>query len=156
MRPESRREQLLAQSVGDELVIYDERTHEAHHLSPTAAQVWRHADGERDVADLASALRLSIAAAPGEEVPLPDDAESLELVRLALVELDRAGLLARAVPDLAVFAEPMSRRQMLGVTAALVPIVRPSSRRRRPWRRALALRAPRTSIRAISPPQEAP
>ena len=123
MRPESRREQLLTQSVGNELVIYDERTHDAHHLSPTAAQVWRLADGERDVPDLASALRQSIDQSPGYDAATLDEADSLELVRLALAELDRAGLLTRALPDLAVLGEPISRRRMLNVTAALLPVV---------------------------------
>ena len=123
MRPESRREQVLTQPVGNELVIYDERTHDAHHLSPTAAQVWRLADGERDVPDLASALRESIDQSPEYDAATLDEADSLELVRLALVELDRAGLLARALPDLAVLGEPISRRRMLGVTRALLPVV---------------------------------
>src|SRR5262245_50594950 len=123
MRPESRREQLLAQSVGNELVIYDERTHEAHHLSQTAARVWRLADGERDLPDLASALRKSIAhAAEGDAAPVSEET-SLELAWVALSELDRAGLLVRALPNLAVLSEPISRRQMLGVTAALLPVV---------------------------------
>ena len=38
MTPQSRKEQLLTQRVGDELVIYDERTHEAHRLNRTAAE----------------------------------------------------------------------------------------------------------------------
>jgi hypothetical protein len=99
------------------------RTHEAHHLSQTAARVWHLADGERDLPDLASALRESVASATDGDAVTLDDATSLELARLALSELDRAGLLARALPDLAVLGEPMSRRQMLGVTAALLPVV---------------------------------
>jgi PKD domain-containing protein/all-beta uncharacterized protein/coenzyme PQQ synthesis protein D (PqqD) len=123
MCPESRREQLLAQSVGNEIVIYDERTHEAHRLSETAARVWQLADGERDLPALASALYDSIACAPQRDTAGLDDVESMELVRVALAELDRVGLLARAVPNLAVFGEPLSRRQMLGVSAALLPVV---------------------------------
>jgi hypothetical protein len=123
MRPESRREQLLTQSVGNELVIYDERTHEAHRLSPTAARVWQLADGERELDQLAVGLRESIeSVANADDVPIDDEA-SLELVRLALSELNRAGLLARALPDSAVLGEPISRRQMLTVTAALLPVV---------------------------------
>jgi Coenzyme PQQ synthesis protein D (PqqD) len=57
MTPESRKEQLLTQRVGDELVIYDERTHEAHRLNRTAAAVWEQADGVRTVPELASSLR---------------------------------------------------------------------------------------------------
>ena len=60
MTPESRKDQLLTQRVGDELVIYDERTHAAHRLNPTAALVWRLADGERSVTDSASNLRESL------------------------------------------------------------------------------------------------
>jgi hypothetical protein len=117
MTPQSRKEQLLTQRVGDELVVYDERTHEAHRLNRTAAEVWEQADGARTVPELASSLRQSLAAEGGAAV---GDQESEELVRLALDNLDRAGLLVRGLPAI---NEPMSRRQMLVVAAALLPVV---------------------------------
>ena len=117
MTPQSRKEQLLTQRVGDELVVYDERTHEAHRLNRTAAEVWEHADGARTVPELASSLRESLAAEGNAAV---GDQESEELVRLALEDLGRAGLLVRGLPSI---NEPMSRRQMLVVAAALVPVV---------------------------------
>lgn len=117
MTPQSRKEQLLTQRVGDELVVYDEQTHEAHRLNRTAAEVWEQADGARTVPELASSLRQSLAAEGGTEV---GDQESEELVRLALDNLDRAGLLVRGLPAI---NEPMSRRQMFVVAAALVPVV---------------------------------
>ncbi|HSZ13853.1 MAG TPA: hypothetical protein VK790_07445 [Solirubrobacteraceae bacterium] len=39
--------------MGEELLIYDQDRHIAHCLSPIAACVWRHCDGERDVSELA-------------------------------------------------------------------------------------------------------
>jgi hypothetical protein len=120
MKPESRRDHLLTETVGGELVIYDELTHDAHHLNPTAAWVWRMADGERSLPNLATGLRESVTAFSGmNNAPLDDDT-SEALVRMALGELDRARLLVRALPPL---GDPMTRREMIGVTAALLPII---------------------------------
>jgi hypothetical protein len=51
--PRARRDGLLEETVGDELLLYDQDSHTAHCLSPIAACVWRHCDGERDVTELA-------------------------------------------------------------------------------------------------------
>jgi hypothetical protein len=51
--PRARRGGLLEEAVGEELLLYDQETHTAHCLGPIAACVWRHCDGERDVAELA-------------------------------------------------------------------------------------------------------
>ncbi|MGA9285530.1 MAG: PqqD family protein [Solirubrobacteraceae bacterium] len=51
--PRARRDGLLEETVGEELLLYDQESHTAHCLSPTAACVWRHCDGERDVSELA-------------------------------------------------------------------------------------------------------
>ena len=74
MTPESRREQVLTQAVGNELVLYDERTNEAHRLNPTAAFVWRSADGARSVPELAARFRASLAT--------PDGAPPLDYAKL--------------------------------------------------------------------------
>ena len=47
--PRARKEGLLEEAVGEELLLYDQDSHTAHCLSPIAACVWRHCDGERDV-----------------------------------------------------------------------------------------------------------
>ena len=47
-----RRDGLLEETVGEELLLYDQESHTAHCLSPIAARVWRHCDGERDIAEL--------------------------------------------------------------------------------------------------------
>jgi hypothetical protein len=51
--PRARYDGLLEETVGEELLLYDQDSHTAHCLSPIAACVWRHCDGERGVAELA-------------------------------------------------------------------------------------------------------
>lgn len=51
--PRARQDGLLEETVGEELLLYDQNSHTAHCLSPIAACVWRHCDGERDIAELA-------------------------------------------------------------------------------------------------------
>ena len=116
MTPQSRKQQILTQRVGDELVIYDERTNEAHRLNATAAHVWEAADGARTVPELADDLRTTLAS-DGRTIEAD---ESETLVQLALEDLGRAGLLQQGIASI---SEPMTRRQMLVVTAALLPVV---------------------------------
>lgn len=51
--PRARQDGLLEETVGEELLLYDQDSHTAHCLSPIAAGVWRHCDGEHDIAGLA-------------------------------------------------------------------------------------------------------
>jgi hypothetical protein len=51
--PRARKDGLLEETVGEELLLYDQDKHTAHCLSPIAACVWRHCDGERNIAQLA-------------------------------------------------------------------------------------------------------
>jgi hypothetical protein len=51
--PRARRDDLLEETLGEELLLYDRDSHTAHCLSPIAASVWQHCDGERDVTELA-------------------------------------------------------------------------------------------------------
>lgn len=51
--PRARQDGLLEEMVGEELLLYDRESHTAHCLSPVAACVWWHCDGEHDVAELA-------------------------------------------------------------------------------------------------------
>jgi hypothetical protein len=50
--PRARRDGLLEEALGEELLLYDQDSHTAHCLSPIAACVWRHCDGERDMTEL--------------------------------------------------------------------------------------------------------
>jgi hypothetical protein len=51
--PRARQDGLLEEAVGEELLLYDQDCGTAHCLSPIAACVWRHCDGEHNVAQLA-------------------------------------------------------------------------------------------------------
>ncbi|HTD09824.1 MAG TPA: PqqD family protein [Solirubrobacteraceae bacterium] len=50
--PRARQDGLLVETVGEELLLYDQDSHTAHCLSPIAASVWRHCDGEHDLTEL--------------------------------------------------------------------------------------------------------
>jgi hypothetical protein len=113
--PLARSEGLLIEQVGDETVVLDTESKEAHCLSPLAAVVFAGADGRTRVEGIA-------------ELVSSDEPVSVEQVYAALAQLDERGLLDRpALP-----ADPrsgISRRQLVrrsaGATAAIsaVPLV---------------------------------
>jgi hypothetical protein len=110
--PRARRDDLLEETVGEELLLYDQNSHTAHCLSPIAVCVWRHCDGEHNVTELAELAGVS---------------ESL--VVDALRELREKDLLD-AEPQLPHSAIPgISRREAIGrvagygAAAAAVPLV---------------------------------
>lgn len=57
--PRARRDGLLEETVGEELLLYDQESHTAHCLSPLAASVWRYCDGEHDLTGLAQLVGAS-------------------------------------------------------------------------------------------------
>lgn len=111
MKPEARRERLLLEEVGDELVVYDVQRHHAHQLNRAAALVWRCCDGRKTVADLKKVLQKELN-------PAADEA----IVWRALDRLEKAHLLRETLPRSA----GLTRRQALGKfgqTAALALLV---------------------------------
>jgi hypothetical protein len=80
--PAAREAGLLVEEVGDETVVYDVETKEAHALSPIAAAVFAGSDGHRSLAELAAFASDRVGA------PVTDDE-----VWDALVELERCNLL---------------------------------------------------------------
>ena len=108
----ARRDGLIEETLGEELLLYDQNRHTAHCLSPIAASVWRHCDGERDMTELAE---------------LTGASESL--VADALHELRKRDLLD-AEPTLVQSPGPgISRREAVGkivgygATAVAAPLV---------------------------------
>jgi len=79
--PKARTADLITERVGDELVVYDGTSSEAHCLSALAAAVFVAADGKTSTADLAAIAGKQI----GEVVDVPS-------VEQALVELEDRGL----------------------------------------------------------------
>jgi hypothetical protein len=57
--PRARQDGLLEEAVGEELLLYDQKSHTAHCLSPVAVCVWRHCDGEHDLTGLAQLVGAS-------------------------------------------------------------------------------------------------
>src|SRR3954453_19690275 len=57
--PPARREGLIVEELGDELLVYDSERNRAHSLNPVAAAVWKGCDGERDSAALAEIAGVS-------------------------------------------------------------------------------------------------
>jgi hypothetical protein len=117
MVPKARQDQLLIEDVANELVVYDLERHRAHLLNRTAALVWRHCDGQKSVAELASLLQTELN-------PVADE----DLVWLALDQLGAAQLLQepmRRSPE----QRRTSRRHvvrkvgMIGVLSLLLPAV---------------------------------
>ncbi len=80
--PKARERGLLVEALDDETLVYDLEGHTAHCLNPSAAAVWRSADGSTTVSGIARRLGA---------LGLPDDEA---VVRLALDRLGRAGLLS--------------------------------------------------------------
>ena len=75
-RPQARMDDLVVEEVDDGVVVYDRRTETAHWLDSSAAKVWRHADGSRELSQIAVDTELS-AATVAEVV---DRLEGLDLV----------------------------------------------------------------------------
>jgi hypothetical protein len=98
--PRARKDGLLEETVGEELLLYDQESHAAHCLSPVAACVWRHCDGEHDLTGLAQLV-----------------GASEDLVAEALHELREKDLLV-AEPELMQSTIPgVSRREAIGRVA---------------------------------------
>jgi hypothetical protein len=108
--PRARREDLLVETLGDELLVYDLRTHRVHCLNLPAARAWEFCDGRHTRAALATFLH--------REFGLP--AES-GIVDLALATLQKSDLLpeTRGVPRI-------SRRSLvrrLALTAGVASLL---------------------------------
>ena len=114
MAAKARHEGLVVKDMEGELAIYDERESRAHELNAAAAAVWRKCDGRTSIGQIAAQI--------AAETDLPEDEE---IVRIALDQLSRAGLLEEA-PDLGAH---ISRRQLIqrlglaGTAALLLPAV---------------------------------
>ena len=72
----------MIEEVGEEILVYDLRNDRAHCLNPTAARVWKYADG-----------RTSNEAILGRLKRESDPGANLEVIVYALDRLERSGLL---------------------------------------------------------------
>jgi len=117
MKPLAYRDAVLLKSVGEQLVVYDRKRRRLHVLSRSAALVWEHCDGRRDVAQLAEIVSREFGTSADDQVVL-----------VALQQLDAAGLLS-ARQESALLSNSVTRRdwmtQALGGLAAgvVLPVV---------------------------------
>lgn len=119
--PQARKEDLVVQELGDEVLIYDLTRHKAHCLNRAAALVWEHCDGMSTVSAVARKVEEELATPSGKETVL-----------YALAQLERFHLLEESATPTRSLVVPgqwsgMSRRDFLrkaGVTAAVaVPVI---------------------------------
>lgn len=110
--PRARRDGLLEETVGEELLLYDQNSHTAHCLSPIAAGVWRHCDGERDVSELAEIIGASEALA----------ADAFHELRLKDLLDSEPQLMQSKVPGIS-RREAIVRGVRVGAAAAAVPLI---------------------------------
>lgn len=105
---------LLKRTIGDELVVYDSLSHEAHCLNRTAALVFEASDGRRTLAGIAAELAERL------EADVPESVVRAALDQLAAVNLlePATGVLEPAsATTTAAAAEPMARRASAKTTA---------------------------------------
>jgi hypothetical protein len=115
-KPKSlKRDQLVVEELGTELMIYDQKRNQAFCLNQKAAFVWQHCDGKTSVTEIAAKLALSLGEPADEKV-----------VQFALQSLSQDGLLEPST-FLPLVPAGMTRRDMMqkiGVRAAIsLPLV---------------------------------
>ena len=109
----ARSHRVVSEAAGDEVVVYDLDTDEAHLLSPNVASIWKAADGAHTVEQLMNAV-----VADGPE-------QAASIVWSGLEQLQEKRLLDGVV---LLPASPvgMSRRAMLkriGIAAIAIPVI---------------------------------
>jgi len=109
-RPEKRRDELILEKVGDDLLVYDSRHLKAHRLNSITASVLQFSDGTRTVHEIISCLQ--------SELGYPADEE---LVWFALEKLAKVDLLTEVVS--APQNLDLSRRSLLRKARAAATIV---------------------------------
>lgn len=99
--PKATTEQLVAQKLEDELLIYDLNANQAICLNQTAALVWQNCDGKSSVSKIGQKLEKKLGAPVSEE-----------LVMFAISELKEKGLLENGESISNKF-EGLSRREIV-------------------------------------------
>lgn len=76
--PPRRRDDVVFRSLSDEWVLYDPDSRRLHVLNLTAALVWSHCDGTRDLEGLVRSVRAAFRKAPAEAAVDRDVREALD------------------------------------------------------------------------------
>jgi len=111
MYPKARTDGLISEQLGGETIVFDGERQKAHSLNHSASIVWRHSNGERSVAELATVLGTELGIEPDES-----------LVELALEELAGANLL-EPPPNGVTRRDAVRRLSFAGAAAVALPAV---------------------------------
>jgi hypothetical protein len=104
--PLARTADLLVEEFGDELLIYDQRSEQAHCLTSTASRMWEACDGSTSVPQLGLALNLDAAT-----------------VARALEQLEACGLLDSGPAAGVTRREATAKLVSIGAAAASAPLI---------------------------------
>lgn len=111
--PMARKSSLIVKELPTETLVYDLETDKAHCLNETAARVWKHCDGNRNVNQLRELMEKETG------LPVPE-----EMVLLALDQLEKFKLLE--APAETFSFSGMNRREVvkrIGISALALPII---------------------------------
>lgn len=113
--PAARIADLVITEAADEVLVYDKKRHQIHHLNHTSAVIWRLCDGSRTVQELTKAAR----------VQLGGDVDS-SIIELAMANLAEANLFTQPVAGSSIRNVSYSRRKMLRRAAVAGAIAVPA------------------------------
>jgi hypothetical protein len=114
LAPKARRHKLIVKELPGEVLVYDERNHNAHCLNQTAALVWKFCDGRTTIPKMTRLLEKEMSVAVPEQ-----------MVWLAIKQLEGSRLLDMSVTQ-QTWIPQTSRRAVLrtiGITAVALPLI---------------------------------
>lgn len=104
--PTARTAEVVVEELGDELVVYDQRSDQVHCLGAVARRVWRGCDGKTSADQLSKTLKLDS-----------------EVVDRALGELDACDLFDGEATDGVTRREAAASFAKIGAAAAAAPLI---------------------------------
>jgi hypothetical protein len=114
-KPRTRQDNVIAEDVQGECVVYDGSNKKAHHLNSSLSWVWKHCDGSRTMDELAAAMKQDLGF---------DDAH--DVIASGLKQLSAANLLEPGSIDLSVIVAQnsgISRRAVIAGAAVTAPVI---------------------------------
>lgn len=123
IRPQKRYEGLVAQDIGSETIVYDEKRSHVHRLNHAAALVWSHCDGQRTVADLAAVLQAEADLQADTEIAVSESVVWLALERLEKEHLLQGKLARPENMPRVTRRDILKKGALAGGLALLLPVV---------------------------------